>query len=31
MRRWNVEIGQDMLGMWLVDVEFGRIGSKAVG
>jgi predicted DNA-binding WGR domain protein len=28
MRRWNVEIGQDLLGMWLVDVEFGRIGSK---
>jgi predicted DNA-binding WGR domain protein len=28
MRRWSVEIGQDLLGMWLVDVEFGRIGSK---
>ena len=28
MRRWIVEIGQDLLGMWLVDVEFGRIGSK---
>jgi predicted DNA-binding WGR domain protein len=28
MRRWNVEIGQDLLGMWLVDVEFGRIGSQ---
>ena len=27
MRRWSVEIGQDLLGMWLVDVEFGRIGS----
>ena len=26
MRRWSVEIGQDLLGMWLV--EFGRIGSK---
>lgn len=28
MRRWSVEIGQDLLGMWLVDIEFGRIGSK---
>ena len=28
MRRWGVEIGQDLLGMWLVDVEFGRIGSN---
>jgi hypothetical protein len=28
MRRRCVEIGQDLLGMWLVDVEFGRIGSK---
>ena len=28
MRRWSVEIGQDLLGMWLVDVQFGRIGSK---
>lgn len=28
MRRWSVEIGQDLLGVWLVDVEFGRIGSK---
>jgi len=28
MRRWSVEIGQDLLGMWLVDVQFGQIGSK---
>ena len=28
MRRGSVEVGQDLLGMWLVDVEFGRIGSK---
>ena len=28
MRRWSVEIGQDLLGMWLVDVQFGRVGSK---
>ena len=28
MRRWSVEIGQDLLGMWLVDIQFGRIGSK---
>ena len=28
MRRWSVEIGQDLLGTWLVDIEFGRIGAK---
>jgi hypothetical protein len=28
MRRRSVELGQDMLGMWIVDVEFGRIGSR---
>ena len=28
LRRWSVEIGQDLLGMWIVDVEFGRIGSN---
>jgi hypothetical protein len=28
MRRRNADIGQDLLGMWLVDVEFGRIGSQ---
>ena len=28
LRRWSIEIGQDLLGMWIVDVEFGRIGSK---
>ena len=28
MRRWSVELGQDLLGMWIVDVEFGRIGSR---
>jgi hypothetical protein len=22
-----VELGQDLLGMWVVEVEFGRIGS----
>jgi hypothetical protein len=27
LRRWSVEIGRDLLGMWVVDVEFGRIGS----
>jgi predicted DNA-binding WGR domain protein len=28
MRRWKVELGQDLLGMWVVDVAFGRIGSR---
>ena len=27
LRRWSVELGQDLLGMWIVDIEFGRIGS----
>jgi hypothetical protein len=28
MRGWSVELGQDLLGMWIVDVEFGRIRSR---
>jgi hypothetical protein len=28
MGRWSVELGQDLLGMWVVDVAFGRISSK---
>jgi predicted DNA-binding WGR domain protein len=27
LRKWNVELGQDLLGMWIADIEFGRIGS----
>lgn len=27
LRKWRVEIGRDLLGMWVVDIEFGRIGS----
>ena len=27
LRRRRVEFGQDLLGMWVVTVEFGRIGS----
>ncbi len=26
--RWSVEVGRDLLGVWTVDVEFGRIGSN---
>jgi predicted DNA-binding WGR domain protein len=28
LRRWKVELSQDLLGMWIVDIEFGRIGSN---
>jgi hypothetical protein len=28
LRRWNIELSQDLLGMSIVDVEFGRIGSS---
>jgi hypothetical protein len=28
LRRWRVEFGQDLLGIWVVEVEFGRIGSR---
>ncbi len=28
MRRWSVQLGRDLFGMWVVDVEFGRIGSR---
>jgi hypothetical protein len=28
LRRWKVELSQDLLGMWTVDTEFGRIGSR---
>jgi hypothetical protein len=28
LRRWGIEIGQDLLGTWIVDVEFGPIGSN---
>jgi hypothetical protein len=28
MRRRSVKIGQDLLGIWLVEIEFCRIGSK---
>ncbi len=27
LRRWSIDLSQDLLGMWVVDVEFGRIGS----
>jgi hypothetical protein len=27
LHRWRVEFGPDLLGMWIVQVEFGRIGS----
>ena len=26
-RRWSVEIGRDLFGMFVVDIEFGRIGT----
>ncbi|HME20459.1 MAG TPA: WGR domain-containing protein [Acetobacteraceae bacterium] len=28
LRRWRIELSQDLFGMWVVDVEFGRIGSS---
>jgi hypothetical protein len=28
LRRWSVEVGRDLLGMWTVEIEFGRIGSN---
>jgi hypothetical protein len=28
LRRWSIELSQDLLGMWIVDTEFGRIGSR---
>ena len=28
LRRWQVDIGHDLLGAWVADVQFGRIGSR---
>jgi predicted DNA-binding WGR domain protein len=28
LRKWKVELSQDLLGRWTVDTEFGRIGSS---
>jgi predicted DNA-binding WGR domain protein len=28
MRRWSAQLGQDLFGMWIVDIEFGRIGTR---
>jgi predicted DNA-binding WGR domain protein len=28
LRKWKVELSQDLLGMWTVDIEYGRIGSS---
>jgi predicted DNA-binding WGR domain protein len=28
LRRWQVDIGRDLLGAWIADVQFGRIGSR---
>ncbi len=30
LHRWSIEVGQDLLGMWIVDAEFGRIGSNGM-
>ena len=26
-RRWELEVAQDLFGVWIVQVNFGRIGS----
>ena len=28
LRRWSIELSRDLLGTWVVDVEFGRIGAS---
>ena len=28
LRRWQVDISHDLFGMWVADVQFGRIGSR---
>jgi predicted DNA-binding WGR domain protein len=28
LRRWQVDISRDLLGAWIADVQFGRIGSR---
>jgi predicted DNA-binding WGR domain protein len=28
LRRWHVDIGHDLSGTWLADVQYGRIGSR---
>jgi hypothetical protein len=27
LRRWQIDIGYDLFGTWVADVQFGRIGS----
>ena len=28
LRRWHIAISHDLLGTWVADVKFGRIGSR---
>ena len=28
LRRWQLELGKDLLGAWVAEVRFGRIGSR---
>ena len=28
LRRWQLEISQDLLGAWVAEVRFGRIGLR---
>ena len=28
LRRWQLDLGKDLLGAWVAEVRFGRIGSR---
>jgi hypothetical protein len=28
LRRWQLDLGKDLLGAWIAEVRFGRIGSQ---
>ncbi len=28
LRRWQLDLGKDLLGAWIAEVRFGRIGSR---